>query len=141
MRAILIDPFTETVTETEVSNDYRDIYRAIGADCFCTVQITPTETLFLDDEGLFKVAEGIRCFFIKSYPQMLAGKGLILGVDHQGESVPSKLPVAEVRERVRFIKPSLAPALVPPLAPTIYTMDRDGNVTSASGPWANEEKK
>lgn len=105
MKAILIDPFDETVTEVEHNGDYRHIYTLLShpehkVDCFTIVQITQGDAIFVDDEGLLKDPKH---FFVwKGYPQPLAGKGLILGTNDEGDSVDVVTTVDEVKKRVSF---------------------------------------
>jgi hypothetical protein len=81
MRAILIDPFTQTIEEVDYSGDYKDIYSLIECDLFTTVYLpnTSDDTLFVDDEGLY--VENQRFFKIDGFEQPLAGRGLLLGTD------------------------------------------------------------
>src|SRR5512143_3417531 len=106
MKAILIDPFDETVTEVEHNGDYRQIYTLLShpehkVDCFTVVQIHQGDAIFVDDEGLLKNPK--RFFVWKGYPQPLAGKGLILGTDDEGNSVDAVATVDEVKKRVSFV--------------------------------------
>jgi len=95
LRGYLIDPETKTITEVTHNGDYKEIYRFIGADCFDCVRIDYRNGVFIDDEGLLN---GQRYFFkLRGYPQPLAGKGLILGNDEEGETVSSSLTMDEVK--------------------------------------------
>lgn len=110
MRAILINSEAETVTQVEHSGDYRDIYRLCGFDTFTTLDLGDGETLYIDDEGLLKNPEH---FFALVGPdfrfdQLLAGNGLILATNDEGESVGSTLALDLVRQNVRFKRASVA---------------------------------
>lgn len=100
MKGILIDPVTKTVTEVDYTGNYKNIYVHLGVDCFTVVGISPTETIFVDDEGLYR--EDQKYFIWKGYYQPLAGKGLILGIDKAGESVATELDVEYVKSMVSF---------------------------------------
>lgn len=102
MKAILIDPYTNTVSEVEHNGDYREIYKKIDCECFTCVNIEDDDTIFVDDEGLLKLTEETRFFVFDGYPQPLAGKGLVLGTDDAGETVAVKATLQEIRERVKF---------------------------------------
>jgi len=52
MKAILINPFNQTITEVEYSGDYKEIYKLIECSTFDCVNIDDDNTLFVDDEGL-----------------------------------------------------------------------------------------
>jgi hypothetical protein len=86
MRAILIDPFTQTIEEVDYSGDYKDIYSLIECDLFTTVYLpnTSDDTLFVDDEGLY--VENQRFFKIDGFEQPLAGRGLLLGTDKKARA-------------------------------------------------------
>lgn len=101
MRAILIDPVNKTVSEVEHNGDYRDIYRHIECDCFTVVGIDDVDSVFIDDEGLLKDEPG-PFFALKGYPQPLAGKGLILGCDEDGETIAARMSLDEARAMVSF---------------------------------------
>lgn len=100
MKAILINPFEESVTQVEYSGDYRQIYELIDADTFYLARISRMDGIFVDDEGLMK--SSTHFFLHAEYPNPLAGKGLIVGCDHEGESVDCKTTVEEVKAKVRF---------------------------------------
>ncbi len=102
MRAILIDPFAETITEIDYSGDYRDIYKLIRIEDrpFIILQIAYHENMFLDDEGLYQ--PGQRFFRFAGYAGTLAGCGLIIGEDEDGESAATELPLAWVEQKVSF---------------------------------------
>jgi hypothetical protein len=104
MRAILIDPFTQTIEEVDYSGDYKDIYSLIECDLFTTVYLpnTSDDTLFVDDEGLY--VENQRFFKIDGFEQPLAGRGLLLGTDEEGESIDCMSTVEEVKAIVSWEK-------------------------------------
>lgn len=105
MKAILIDPFEKTVTEVDHNGNYRQIYTLLShpehrVDCFTVVQIENDDAIFVDDEGLLKDPKH---FFVwRGYPQPLAGKGLILGTNDEGDSVDAVISVEDVKKRVSF---------------------------------------
>lgn len=102
MRAILIDPFKHSITEVEYSGNYQDIYNLIDCDTFTIAPITHRgDAIFVDDEGLFKPEQAF--FKHDGYPQPLAGKGLILGCDEEGETVEPTISLADTVAAVRFM--------------------------------------
>lgn len=100
MRAILIDPEAKTITEVDYDGNYKSIYKLIGCQTFTVVGINDNESIFVDDEGLLNNPEFF--FMWRGYHQPLAGKGLILGVDDEGESVETKLTLDYVVDHVTF---------------------------------------
>lgn len=97
MKAILIDAARQEVREIEIS-DWRDITKAIGWDCRLFTVATELEngdSLFVDDEGLIN---GTEHFFITEYyPHPLAGNGVILGCNEDGESQNCKSTIDEIK--------------------------------------------
>jgi len=91
MKAYLIDPFEKAITEVNYSGNWEDIAPMIGCDYFTAVQLNDDEdTVFVDDEGLLKDQSEMHYFRIKmepNYEQVIAGKGLVLGTNAEGESV------------------------------------------------------
>lgn len=112
MRAILIDPQTRTVSEVDYNGDYTQISELIEASYFDCVKINSLaeggDTIFVDDEGLLNDKVGqVGMFRVDGdYPAYLAGKGLILGTDQEGESVATKLDLDKVRAMIAFGLPS-----------------------------------
>ena len=104
VRAILIDPFTQTIEEVDYSGDYKDIYGLIECDLFTTVYLpnTSDDTMFVDDEGLY--VENQKFFKIDGFEQPLAGRGLLLGTDEEGESIDCMSTVEEVKAIVSWEK-------------------------------------
>jgi hypothetical protein len=98
LRAILIDAKNKTVSEIQIGKDYKEISKAIHVDLFTAPKIFPNgDTLYVDDEGLIN---GTPDFFFNSelYPHPLAGSGLILGSDDEGESQDAKTKISDLGE-------------------------------------------
>ena len=112
VRAILIDPFACTVTEVEHdASDYRHIYTLLShesmpVDCFTCAysdRLQPGEAIYVDDNGLLKPCD--RFFVFAGYPDPLAGKGLILGSDEDGETAAATSDLDSIRARIVFATP------------------------------------
>lgn len=105
MRAILINPKDKTITEVDYNGDYKHINQLIDAELFdCVVMDNDGNTIFTDDEGLVNgTASRVGMFRVEGdNPAYLAGKGLILGTNGEGNSVATTLPLDWVRERIAF---------------------------------------
>ena len=100
MLAILIDPFTETIEMVDYSGDWEDISELIGCSLFTTIDLGDSDTLYVDDEGLY--VKNQRFFNLKGYPQPLAGRGLVLGYTLDGDSTDSSLTVSQVQDMVSW---------------------------------------
>lgn len=101
MKAFLIDPKAQSITEVDYSGDYQDIYALIEADTFDVVRLYPTgDGAFIDDEGLLKEQE---FFWVhRNYPGPLAGRGLVLGVDEEGESAAPAVTLQQLAKDITF---------------------------------------
>ena len=93
MRAIRIDAVNQKVEVINFEGDYTEIYKQLDVDCFTCVGLGE-ETLYVDDEGLINGTEN---FFQMEGLQPLAGNGLILGTDAEGESIGTEMEVPKVR--------------------------------------------
>lgn len=119
MKAILINPHERTVHEIEYGGDYRQIAAMLECELFTTVRLTKTETLFLDDEGWINpdtgdmgVRTGQAYFWLDGYPQLLAGRGLIIGNTADGESCATRLTATLIAQHVQW--GTTPEAFVPP---------------------------
>jgi hypothetical protein len=103
MQAVLIDPYKEEITNVEYNGDYKQIYEHIKADCFTLVRLHDNDDVFVDDEGLLRVTKDTKFFMFNEYPQPLAGYGLILGNDEEGESIAAHHTAEFYRPKVQFL--------------------------------------
>lgn len=102
MKGYLIDPFKRTIEEVEHNGSLDSIYELIDARCFALAAFDGKgNSAYVDDEGLFR--DGQEFFLMKNYPQPLAGKGLILGCNDEGDSVSPTVSIDEVRAQVKFL--------------------------------------
>jgi hypothetical protein len=99
MKALLIDPFTKTVTETEVAEGLDAIYKAIDADGFDVIYINSDNCIFVDEYGLSRKD---RLFRLNTYHQPLAGKGLVLGVNAEGDSCDTSIDWEAMKRAITF---------------------------------------
>lgn len=101
MIGYLISPLDGTVQRVTVRN-YKDIYKWIDADCFDVARFAANgDGCFVDDNGLLVSRPPDDFFTLPDYPQPLAGKGLVLGVDDAGESISPKTDWLEFVQQVR----------------------------------------
>jgi hypothetical protein len=111
MDAYLIDPFAQTVTVVDFTGDYKQIYQLIQAELFTVVPINMAgDGIFVDDEGLFVDTDEQRYFIFTNNgeTQLLAGRGLVLGVDGAGESVSPHMTLDELTAMIEWPEQALA---------------------------------
>jgi hypothetical protein len=113
IKAILIDPFACTITEVEYDgDDYKQIYPLLSHEsmkvntftCAYPSSLASHDAVYVDDEGLFKNPQ--RFFLIPSNGQPLAGKGLVIGADDEGESTSAETPLEALKRQVIFLERS-----------------------------------
>jgi len=122
MQAILINPFDKTIEEVDYSGDWRDISSLLECDIFTTAYFDDTDdSVYVDDEGLY--VEDQAFFTIGDYPQPLAGRGLILGCNDEGDSVDCKTTLEEAKAMVTFLGNN--PMAVPEPSFTVLSFDDD----------------
>ena len=100
MKAILINPFDETVKEVEYTGDYREIYSLIECRTFDCVRLTEIDDMYIDDEGL--LINDQRYFSING--NNYAGKGLLLshnGID--GETTATTFTLQDAKNKVQWL--------------------------------------
>jgi hypothetical protein len=100
----LIDPAAQSITPWAYNGDYRTIRAAlrIGASPFTIVYLPNRDCIFVDDEGLLKPLDWF--FAVKGYPQPIAGRGLVLGTDRNGESVAARTTLEELERSILHLR-------------------------------------
>lgn len=99
----LIRPLERTIQRVKL-DDYHGIYKWIAADCFDVCRLTQDgDYVYVDDEGLLKQQLRENFFQAATYPTPLAGNGLMMGTDDEGDSVDPKMTWEELK-RTQFFK-------------------------------------
>lgn len=104
MKAILINATKKTIEEVDVpsENTLKTWYSLIGCNLVtCAFYINETDSVLVDDEGLLKQPQHF--FTYEGFHQPLAGSGLVVGCDEEGETTSVKTTLEEVREKVKFM--------------------------------------
>ena len=105
MKAIIIDATKRQLRTVDFDGDadFDRLKAEAGIEWITTVScfgVNPSETLFVDDEGILKGwAFG---FCVADYPQPLHGSGIIVGVDEEGCSVSTALTVEKLLDSIAF---------------------------------------
>jgi len=99
-KAILVDPFLPAISSVEVDG-FEDIQRMIDCRCFTCVNFPDGKHVaYVDDEGLINGTEKGVKFINKIYPDVLAGRILILADDGQGGDADCELTGADVQAMI-----------------------------------------
>ena len=102
MKAILINVKTQKIKEVEHDDTLTNIYNHIDCSRFDVVRIDNINGIYVDDEGFCK--DNLLFDYRGEYGNMmLAGSGLILGVDSEGNSISPTLTVEDVKDRVTWL--------------------------------------
>jgi len=89
---LLIDPFEQTITEVELSENstFADAKKHMQLDGPLDVVTLSDDTMVVvDDEGLLK--NNNRYFKLSEFHQPLAGRAIIVGYDEEGETQTPEL--------------------------------------------------
>jgi len=105
MKALLIDPHLQTVTEVEYGGVLEDLYRLTHCEIVEAVGIGKGDVVYVDEEGLFHDPAKQAFFVISDFHQPLAGYGLVVGVTGSGADASPKTTLAQLRGRVSFVIP------------------------------------
>lgn len=102
MRAIVIDPFDQSVTEVVISgNNLKEIYTILDVTCIDAARLENGDVIYVDDEGLLKSPSH---FFhlpgITNEP--LAGRGLLVGSTPDGSDGPPRYALDEIASATKF---------------------------------------
>lgn len=105
MKAILINVHNKTVTQIDIEGGLDSIYKAAGCGTIEAVHsyvFQGSDIMYVDEEGLLKDEPG-PFFAINGFRQPLAGNGLVLGTDEEGDSCDVETPLAVIMDAVEFI--------------------------------------
>lgn len=101
IKAILIDSAAQTFSEINVSNHY-EYYKHLGWECTAfdvPLILDNGDSLFVDDEGLIHEIKG--GFYITGLDFPIAGNGLLIGGDEEGDDV--KTTIEDLTKLVTWI--------------------------------------
>lgn len=105
MKAILIDPYQKTITETEVPDfNFKELYKLMDCDMIEHVYVSDDSALLCDEEGLFKPENKKAFFALLGHPYPITGKSFMIGYDAlQGEYEDFKHPMEQVEMAVSWL--------------------------------------
>lgn len=103
MKAFLIDPQSQTVTEVECTIELREIYHLLDCRCFTTAAPSKNgDVLYCDDELLYSAREPF-AFFYSYYAWPIKGKALVVGTDDEGKTGSPRTSIEEVCGCIRWL--------------------------------------
>lgn len=100
MKAFLIDPVKQTIEQIEIEKGIQAMYKAMECDLFSApITYENGDTLYCDDEGLFKPQKG--GFIFPKWTYMIVGKALIMGTNRNtGDSQDVKSDIEVFRKNI-----------------------------------------
>jgi hypothetical protein len=102
-KGVLIDPYKKLVRPIRVGGKYPALKKLIGGP-IQGIRLSKGEIVYVHEEGLLQ--KDFQFFRFKgpliNYPQPLAGYGLVIGVDEEGETADTEVPVDLIRDNVDF---------------------------------------
>ncbi len=104
MKCLKINVETQQIEEIEYSGNFREIYGIIGNECStfaCPVTLDNEDTIYCDDEGIFK--PNIGGWKFADFDYQLVGNAVLMGADDEGESVDVKTSKEELEAMVIWI--------------------------------------
>jgi hypothetical protein len=110
VRALLVDPFAEKVTEVKIGTDLQELYSTLGCELITITRLGVGKDaldMILDDEGLLKDPSNQRYFKYKLFSQPFAGRALLVTSDKQGNttSVPDHILPYHIEKDIIWYKP------------------------------------
>jgi len=101
MKAYLILPAHKKIEEIHYSGNYEEIYKLLDISTFDAVGLYPDEVAYIDDDGLF--SEEHHFWIHRNYPTPLAGPGLFLGTDEEGNDIAPSTSIDQLRSDVKWV--------------------------------------
>lgn len=107
VKSILICPHTHTVTLIDRPQDLRGIYQALShgdfkVDTIDAVRLENGDAIYIDDEGALYGGNPTWCMDYAPHLK-LAGRGLLTGVDREGDDADPKTTLDEIKRHVLFL--------------------------------------
>ena len=112
MRAILINPIDETIKEVfyEGNKQYSRLHwiqDTINCDTIDGVRLDEWgQYMYVDDNGMLSNMNYFFRYTDNSYfvePILLAGKGLVVGTNEEGNDIEPELTIEDLRSRIQFL--------------------------------------
>ena len=105
LQGLLIDPYQKMVHDVIVKNDIHDWHKMLDCDCLDIGHIGMYKghpiDVWVDDSGLMRKPMP-PLFRWLEYPNPLAGYGLVLSSDANGESISTNIPRSDTGRLIIF---------------------------------------
>jgi uncharacterized membrane protein len=102
VHAVLIDPATQTISNVDYNGQIEHMYKLLNVDVVEVVDMGAEGDLWVDEEGLFKVTPATMFIVSDLLHQPIAGRGLILGVNADGETIAAPHDADYYRDKFTY---------------------------------------
>ena len=153
MKALLIDPFTQTTLDVECDGSLEDMYKLLGCDTVEPVALDDLHTIWIDENGLaanplnpVTGEHGQRHFILSAADgsvKLLAGRGLVLrDLDDDDRRPDVSLTQGQLKARVAFPNdPAAAEKLAERVAHDCFVISTDEELKAAQATIAQRERE
>ena len=101
MRGFIIFPIRKTIEEITYRGGYEEINKLLHIRTCTAVDLYPDEVAYIDDDGSFN--DKHHYWIHKNYPTPLAGPGLFVGTDEEGNDIPPSTSIDQLRKDVKWV--------------------------------------
>jgi hypothetical protein len=113
IKGILIDPFTKTITEIELTKPLlKPLYRAISCELIDSVALENIGSIphdvVIDDEGLYVPGQQYFRMAENAPYTIFAGRGVIVSTTRNGDWESHQLDVETIKSKVQFLNKAQA---------------------------------
>lgn len=104
MKAYLINPKEQTITEVDYNGDFQSIYPLLGpkVTTFDVVPLLGGDGLYVDDEGLWKEEQIPFSIIRNGFLIEIVNNALLLGCDEEGETVAPTMSIEQLKTLVMW---------------------------------------
>jgi hypothetical protein len=114
LKALLIDPVAQSVTEVEYDGSLKAIYGLLNVSMIeAAYPFTNRDCVYVDEEGLFKLTTETKFVLFEGFHAPLAGRALVVGTSSAGNTISPKSKAADVTKLVTFLNIREAQAFRP----------------------------
>lgn len=103
MKAFLIDPLAKSIAAVEYNNTIEHMYQILRCNLVDRVRLDEQHLVWIDDEGLLGQNPEANGFFgLRNYPNVLCGRGLVIGDNGAGGSADATATIEYLRYMIGF---------------------------------------
>lgn len=107
--AYVLDPATQIMrpVKLDARDPGRDVNRHLGCIFTERVPVDHGHAIYIDDNGMNNSLSGFT--ILDGWPNPLAGRLVVVGIDENGRRVTPSLSMSEIAEKLTVVRPALDP--------------------------------